>query len=340
MNKKGMCTLLVLSLNTPVFAEEYFHYQVQKNDYLSNILQSLRLVPIYGKNGYLNEVISLNKGKIKNNGNLIRVGTQLILPLKAIGKDVASSEEVKETTEDIKEAAVVNKVAEPVEPVEPVVINQSTDQYSFFKLSPMFTSLAIESTNDTRFGGTKASNTTQYGVGIRGEWRIVMRPDLSLNTFFSMSSLKFYDDTAYALTDTSFIRTSYGIGGQYGINSVSRIESSLEMNQNYFQDVVTPANIQIRSMSQVELKTQYNRNLFTMGLVKSEWGAGGLLILPSSHGQFKATTGYGFNLDWTTEFRSKEIQVSYGRKFFKVNDITNQLSEILVRLNFSLGYEK
>jgi hypothetical protein len=328
-----MCTLLVLSLNTPVFAEEYFHYQVQKNDYLSNILQSLRLVPIYGKNGYLNEVISLNKKKIKSRGDLIRVGTQLVLPLKAIGKEVASSEEVKETAEDIKETAEVNKVAEPV------AINQSSDQYSYFKLSPMFTSLSVESTDDVHFGGTTASNSTKDGIGIRGEWRIVMRPDLSLNTFFSMSSLNFYEDSAYALTDTSFVRTSYGVGGQYGINSVSRIESSLQMNQNYFLDVVTPANIQIRSMSQVELRTQYNRNLFTMGLVKSEWGAGGLLILPASHGQYKAQAGYGFNLDWITEFRSKEIQVSYARKFFKVNDVTNQLSEILVRLNFSFGYE-
>jgi hypothetical protein len=322
-----MCTLLVLSLNTPVFAEEYFHYQVQKNDYLSNILQSLRLVPIYGKNGYLNEVISLNKKKIKSRGNLIRVGTQLVLPLKAIGKEVASTEEVKETAE-------IEKVAEPV------AITQSSDQYSYFKLSPMFSMLSVESTDNVHFGGTTATNSTKDGIGVRGEWRIVMRPDLSLNTFFSMSSFKFYDDSTYALNDTRFVRTSYGVGGQYGINSVSRIDSSLEMNQNYFLDVVTPTNIQIRSMSQVELKTEYYRNLFTIGLVKSDWGVGGLLILPSSHGQYKAQAGYGFNLDWMTEFHSKEIQVSVGRKFFKVNDVSNQVSEILVRLNFSLGYEK
>lgn len=328
-----MWTLLVLSFNAPVFAEEYLHYQVQKNDYLSNILQSLRLVPIYGKNGYLNEVITLNRLKIKKNGNLIQVGTQLVLPIRSIRKDVASNNEINKSIEsnDIKETAI---------PIERETVDQSKKQYSFFKLSPMFTSLSIESTDDVRFGGTKTSNTTRDGVGVRGEWRIVMAPGLSLSAFASMSSLKFYDDTSYALTDTHFYRTSYGVGGEYGINSVSSIKSTAQFNQNYFLDVVTPANIQIRSISQVELKAAYSRNLFSMGLVKSDLGAGGLLILPSSRSQFNAKTGYGFNLDWTTEFRSKEIQVSYIRKIFKVNDISNQLSEIFVSLNFSLGHEK
>lgn len=328
-----MWTLLFLSFNAPVFAKEYLHYQVQKNDFLSNILQSLRLVPIYGKNGYLNEVISLNRLKIKKNGNLIRVGTQLILPINSIRKDIASNSEINESIEsnDIKETKI---------PIETATVDQTKVQYSFFKLSPMFTSLSIESIDDIHFGGTKTSNTTRDGVGVRGEWQIVMAPGLNLSAFASMSSLKFYDDNSYALTDTRFFRTSYGVGGEYGINSVSKIKTTAQLNQNYFLDVVTPANIQIRSISQVELKAAYNRNLFTMGQVKSEWGAGALLILPSSRSQFNAKAGYGFNLDLTTEFRSKEIQISYVRKIFKVNDVSNHLSEIILSLNFSLGYEK
>nr|BFD32142.1 hypothetical protein GTC16762_17600 [Pigmentibacter ruber] len=57
-------------------------YKVQKKDTLLGILKKYSLKPIYGKKGYLSEILKLNPHKINTKGNLIYPGEILTIPLK------------------------------------------------------------------------------------------------------------------------------------------------------------------------------------------------------------------------------------------------------------------
>jgi hypothetical protein len=91
MFKKIIFTLLISFLSCSLLAEEYIHYQVKKKDYLSSILYSLDIAPIYGKKGYLKKVIALNKKKVKKHGDVILEGTDLLLPLSVASKVLAAN---------------------------------------------------------------------------------------------------------------------------------------------------------------------------------------------------------------------------------------------------------
>jgi hypothetical protein len=321
---------VVITMTTVVtVADEYMHYKVLKGDRVIDILRSLKLKPIFGKKGYLKEVISLNPKAVKRRGNLILPGDELVLPVKIISKSIATEVEAPRVIHE--ELAVI-----PL----PLPQSEKFKQYSFFKIAPQFSWVAIHSVDDVHIGGTDVSDLTDPSIGIKGEWRIMIRPEASLYLYSSVNLLRFYKDATYQLSNTSFTRTSFGLGGDYDLSTVSKLVTTFQVNQNYFLEVVSPTDIQIRSLTQAEFKTEYSRNLFSIDRVQSDWAIGGILILPSSRDLYKASVGYGFTLDWKTRFLSKELEVGYTHKFFKVNDISNQSKEFFGSLNFQFGREE
>ena len=338
MNRNAkIFTAICALVSLPLAAEETIHYVVQKNNYLSNILYSLNLKPIYGKQGYLQEVLKLNPGKIKKKGDLVLEGTEIILPVRTIGKQLASSSVQENIPEPIPEIIKEEKKVEKVE--APIPGDSFFQQHSYYRLAPRFVKVGIESDDDVHFGGTKVTNTTESGVGVRGDWRIAIEPQTSLYIFSSIDFINFYKDSNFSLTDTDYRRFSFGVGGEYGLSEVSRVESNLKVNQNYFLQVLSPTNVQMHAISQVELDATYIRNIFTIGKVSSELGVGGMAILPSQD-QFKSDLGYGVNVKWTTRFLLKEFQIGYSYKSYKINDINNTSKEILANINFDFGSEK
>jgi hypothetical protein len=173
-----------------------------------------------------------------------------------------------------------------------------------------------------------------------GEWRVVMSPETSLYIFSAIDFISFYKDSTFSLADSSFNRTSFGVGADVALNSTSKIESNIKVNQNYFIEMISSTNVQIREMTQVEIKSKYSKDIFSVGKVKSQIGIGGMAILPASRKEYKAKLGYGVEADWRVRFLTKEIQISYVRKEFKVNNIQNTVQEIMASLNFEFGREK
>lgn len=333
----GASSLLSFGLQS----EEFMNYQVKENDSLSKILFRHKFFPIYGEDGSLKKVIDLNIGQIKKNGNLIKKGITIILPIKVIEqvteRSIANVEdEVPHSEEEnevplvvIPEIAPENHLSEDLE--------SNFQQYSYFSLAPRLGSLSINTVDNVNLGGVDVSNITKSAAGVRGEWRVMVRPQQSLFAFSNVDFINFYNDSKYSLSNTDFIRTSFGVGQSYGLNSKSSIETSVQSNQNYFLDVISPDNIQIRQMSQIELQARYLRDLLQVGQVYTKWGAGGMIMLPSTRENFKSSFGYGFNLDWTTKFLTNEFQLLYMQKFYKINNMNNQSRELMLNFHFQFG---
>lgn len=334
-----IATFTMLSLNA--LAEDF--YTVRPGETLSDILFAKEIGPIYGKYGNLQKMLALNP-KLKNtNGDKLIPGMKIrLVDYKAVEIDynlpVAENENLLPAI-SARSVASDTAIHDPTPEKKNEEISEF-QQYSFFKLSPDFSWVAINSVNDVNLGGTDVSNITSPGFGAKGEWRIVIYPETSLYVFSSLNLIKFYEDSAYSLTSTRFNRTSFGIGGEYGLSESLNIATDFQVNQNYFLEVVNPTNIQIRTLTQMELKTQFSKGLFKIGRVKSDLGLGGMILFPTTRNDYKAKLGYGLNIDWRTKFLSKEIEISYIHKIFRVNEIKNQSKEIFVKMLFNLGYEK
>jgi hypothetical protein len=328
--------LLLLSFKT---SAADFHI-VEEGETISDILYEYEIGPIYGKRGHLEKMLKLNPKLSESRGDKIKPGMKILLT-EAVVLDY-SFPFVKEVASVKLGEPLVLRAREIASEEEPKseVVNQEFTQHSFFTLSPRSTLMAINSVDDVRLGGSDVTNLTKAAVGIYGEWRIMIRPATSIFIFSAIDFLEFYKDTNFSLTDTSFKRTTFGVGGEKSIGSDSKISAIIQVNQNYFLEVVTPTNVQIRELTQTELKAQYTKNVFSVGKVNSEIGLGVMAIMPSSRDQYKSKLGYGVRVEWTTRFLSKEIQLSYGQKRFSVNSIDNTSKEILATLNFSFGDER
>ncbi len=107
----------------------YSLYQVKKSETLSDVLFRLRLIPLYGKKGSINQVAKINHQKVLKDGNLIFAQTLIILPISQTAleqalatetsplplpsRDVAASPE----TENLSPAPIVETIHAEAPPV-------------------------------------------------------------------------------------------------------------------------------------------------------------------------------------------------------------------------------
>jgi hypothetical protein len=75
-------TLFIGALTANAETKPHQTYQVKKGDTLSQILYQFGLKPLYGRDGTINQALSLNGDKIKGRGNSIFVNQNILLPLE------------------------------------------------------------------------------------------------------------------------------------------------------------------------------------------------------------------------------------------------------------------
>lgn len=71
----------IFNLNASSEESKYIQYKVEKKDTLFAIMKKHNLKPIYGKKGYLKEILKLNPNKINTKGNLIYPGETVTIPI-------------------------------------------------------------------------------------------------------------------------------------------------------------------------------------------------------------------------------------------------------------------
>ncbi|KAB8033734.1 LysM peptidoglycan-binding domain-containing protein [Fluviispira multicolorata] len=90
---KAILILFILIVSDTSFTKENKNtqYIIQNGDSISLILKMHKLLPVYGKNGYLNELLKLNPNTIQEDGNLIYPGDIIILPTKRLDISIEDS---------------------------------------------------------------------------------------------------------------------------------------------------------------------------------------------------------------------------------------------------------
>ena len=92
--------------------KKYLIYQVKKHDTIYKILKKYKLLPVFGKGGYLKKTLDLNPAKKKTKGNLIYPRERLRIPLLIKGKKKKHSKKVvNREVEEVKFQAPIISTA-------------------------------------------------------------------------------------------------------------------------------------------------------------------------------------------------------------------------------------
>lgn len=312
-------------------------YQIQEGDTLSDIIYQKDLKPIYGKNGYLNKIIKLNRDILKKKGSLLLVGQLIQLPddkmenKEVAAKEVVNPSEVKQVLADQSIAAVPQGIA--------VLLAPSNDHhpYSYFKLSPYFSSLKVDSTNLSKFGGTNVTLLSKKGVGVGGSWNIAYDEK---KTFFGFASMEYYsliDDPSYTFNKSTQSRMHFGMGALFQTSPELELSTSFAMREISFLDVRTPSNIDVSSVVVPELKLGVSKTILAKEKFSAKVGGHLMGLIPNQTGSYYAKMGYGGGVQMELHHADKSLLLIYDFSSQKIGEIKNNESVMTMLMNFSLG---
>jgi hypothetical protein len=299
-------------------------YQIKKGDTLSGILFKKKLKPIYGKNGYLKKTIQFNKSIIRKNGSFIRIGDIIQIP----------ENHLKETHLLAKKIEVTKPVAAPV-----YVQRNPSDEYpfSYFKLSPHFSFLRIDSTNPTGFGGSEVTLLSKKGIGINSSWNIAYDERMTYFGFASFEYFSLYSDPNYVFNHSSITRFHFGVGANLQSTSDLEVTTKATLREVAFLDVVNPQSVNIASITLLELEAGVKKRIAVKKSFEANIGGHFLGLLPGSVGSYHSKFGFGGGVLAEIRHKEKSLELTYDYRSLKINNIKNNESTIALVMNFSLG---
>jgi len=234
--KRNFIVLSILIISSLVEAqEEFFKYEVKRQDTLSHILYELKFPKIYGKNGYLKKVVALNN--LNGQENNLSPGQVIVIPKYSLienNRDLASVQVVEKNKEEIKEEVKFTKKF------------KETFHFSFF-----LKSLELKS-KGSDLGGYNATVGTKDFYGIK----LSTKYDGS-EAFTSFSKVKFETrgaNVSVVGSEVSFFE--FGLSKKIEISN--RIFASLgaESRKIFYTKAYTQNNFKIESQGSLSPKAE------------------------------------------------------------------------------------
>lgn len=303
---------------------EVIDYVVKEGDTLSTVLYAHDAGPLYGKHGLVRLTKKLNPGAIKKSGNFVFVGQIIKLPIIARPQSNAIVSEVK---------PIISAVEPEKITVERAPSSISESMYAHFVYSPHLSFLKVESSNDINLGGSSVTALSQKGVGADVAWHVFYNDRFSFYGFGSIDYYSLYEDPNYVLNNSSFTRFNFGVGGSYDFSSTLKFNSKLSLRDVTFLDVITPVSVSVESMPVPEVEAGLKTTLFTKDQLMGFWGINLVGLLPSSRGSYKSKLGFGAGTSFELKFKNKVLFLNYDHRSFKVNEIENKESSIMLGIS-------
>ncbi len=232
-------------------------HQIKKGENLTKILYEYNLRPIYGKNSYIKKTIKLNKGKIKDNGNLIFKGHYIVLPA-----DAQMAENGLKAPESI-EAAPTEWPKEQLSTAGQESLETEETSKKEYALEAGFGAYVTELDGTGKNSTSKGelSSSLNYHAYLQGEMTV------NENIFFLRTQ---YDRLTFKNTINSSREKSYNNLG-FALGAKKRFSDfTLEGELSYAQMLgygeITTTNIAINSSWVPALRIQGSQKLFDFSM--------------------------------------------------------------------------
>ncbi|MGZ3790263.1 MAG: hypothetical protein ACXVLQ_17150 [Bacteriovorax sp.] len=311
-------------------------YKVKKGDTLSRVLRHHGIRPLYGESGFIKLTIKLNEGKIRKNGNFVRIGEIIQLQLsKESDKKVATISPTQQETALEKKAEIEIK-SDIIADEEIKRFRAPSDEfpYSRFVYSPHLAFLRVDSTNDVKFGGSSVTALSKRGVGLDLAWHIFYDDRFSFFGFGSLDYFSFYNDPNYSLNNSSITHLHFGAGGSLNHSPDLKFTSRASLREVSFLDIRSPTTVSLESISVPEIEMGFEKTVFIKKQLKGIWGAHLSGLLPSSRGSYKSKWGHGLGSSFEVIHQEKALFLDYDLRSLSVNEIKNKEQSIVFGMRF------
>lgn len=305
---------------------------VQPKDTLSEVLYSLGLTPIYGKDGYLTLILKKNPWLIQNQGNLIKPGEVISLEqmLQVIQTDVPLK-----TPASITEPTQENESSVPINTQNKI---HNSDLPSELTIGIHQGSVTIHGTDEYKTNGTLNSSNL-YGAHL--EWSPKINEKASIAIGSNYQSVKFNTALTRTLKNKNLNLNSYYISGQYKFQPTWQLELKLgQSDQIYYRATdLNTIEINTNSVFQTQAAIKYDfweyRNFkyslktgfkvhypFSSDYYKGEFGNGyfGSLFMEQRFTSFDLVGNATYSYDSLpvkgADFESRSFQIGIGVRFF------------------------
>lgn len=305
-------------------------YRVKKGDVLIKILKKFQVKPLYGKNGFINLVAHLNK--IKQNGNFLKIGQIIELPIKKdeiinveIEKKVAQSSQPLESENKAEIYLEISKESR-------TLIDEFPNTQFIF--TPKLTFLRVDVFNKTKFNGSSVSALSKTGFSLDISGKINYNEQLSIMGIGSLDYYTFYQDPNFVYNPQTLTRMHFGLGGLYKYSVDMTIKSKFLLREVSFLDIQTLKLVNLETMPLPEIYTGLEKTIFSQKKIEAKLEGHVSGFLPSSRQSYKSKLGYGVGTGLEIKQKKFGLVLSYDYRAIKVGDIKSKENEIVLGVNF------
>ena len=312
--RRKIChTAIALIVAQGVSAQTYI---VQKNDYLSKILNQKKLYPLYGPDGTISQTIALNDFLKVSKGDLIYPGQEIILPIKTPITEVPRSKPTEETPQENQPKRNSTASASAYFGLRYLQI-QSQDKLNLG-------SLAINSNLSPSIGfswNVHWDEKITYSIGAEALFYSYQKPN-SVNR-----NLNRYKGQSYALYAS----------GSYLLNEKLTLTGGIKAKEYHFYRVeqFTTINIEkemvIAPLISLRYKIKETQNAELGTYVNF------LKLLPRSADQFEIEDGHEYSLGMYLKRNSLEAQFYYSQNGQDTSLTYNKVKQL--GINFIYDWE-
>jgi len=302
-------------LAQPAIGQERNLYTVQRGDFLIKILAGLGLRPIYGKDGKLAEVVSLNPRLKKSQGNLIFPGQKIILSPSA-----PVTEPVAETMAPIEEKTVEEEIKEEAAPVVQAapVTDEDLASLSILGGTGFIRSQASDTTGINGTTDTKSYYFTH--LSFRQYWN---KLKLITDFQFGLHSIKLSPPPSEDHSKDSFTIPSYGIRFEKAIKDYGSLFLGVHYDPIFYAYSRTGQVLNIGTAQLGTISFGGVKEVLNYKTMSSHLRLGALGIIPQKNSHIKFNSGLGYEAGIHNKYRfqnwSVDADLFYKNKFLETN---------------------
>jgi hypothetical protein len=352
---RALVAPIVFSLSCPAFSQSpYISYQVQEGESLSTILyDKFKIQPVYGKKGYIHQVVWLNQGKILQKGDLISAGDTLLIPAITTEtmqygqtkprEDFAIGKSATQTKADL----ISRKTASESSPVVASIPNANANPNPEAEFTP-FSKLAVSlGANYLGLYGVQTSNQSEGRIlsglspSVEISWQQIWDKNTTSRVYLGAEQIQFLNDPSAApITNASVLNSDFGLG--LGEKLGSRVSASfdIETAQTLFYTGLTGGSIAINQVPILRLHPELELLLIKRKLFQVSLLGGGSYYGASSYDTYSIQSGYGYDaaLQILQEFSHSIFDCKLGYAERRQNTTYLNLIEKDIGLNCGLSW--
>ncbi len=316
---------IVLFLTLQCFADENSRrHHVAQGETLSILAQKYLGFPVYGKNGTLNQLLSVNASIV--DPNQLAINSEIIIP----GRSEAPARTISQ------EAPAVDAVITPP-PVMPTVTRPQSSGY--FAFGTRFGSLALYAKDASNGSRATLVSQSNYGFG----FAVGQKYSDQLNGEYGVDIEKVHFERPTVGQVDYLNRTRFGfhLSGEYRASERHTISFGLPIIQTFFIAAVPGAqNYSVQKITTVAPFIGGDYSWFKSPVLESSLGVVGQIYFPSSNAELSAKTGFGYGPRAQVKQKVGQYKIESTLGYFVKNQSTNytEQNDSTVLLTFRLFY--